>query len=388
MYVPRGGKMVSAGRTLHRLSIFLPSLDGGGAEKIMVFLANRLAARGLAVDLVLARATGPRLSDISDQVTVVDLGASRISKSVPRLARYLRKTRPDAVLSALTHANVTAVAAAKLSGYKGRLVVSERNSLTHIEKASGLKAKLRTALARRAYLASDCVLAVSEALEHELADFLGPRAPEIRTIYNPIDQVAIAEKAKADPDAPLPGAADDRIVAIGRLEPQKGFDTLIQAFAAMQGNEKKHLIILGEGKLRAALEAQVASLGLTGRVHLPGFVKNVYSVLARAKVFALSSRYEGLPNALLEALACGCHAVSTDCPTGPSEILRSNADGHLVPVDDVQALSQALSEALSEPGRKDASTILDRFHPDRIVEAYLDALSCEQAAPDLVPEVS
>ncbi len=358
-----------------RISIFLPSLDGGGAEKVMVFLANALAARGHSVDLVLAQAIGPRLSEVDSSVSIVDLSAPRMMRSVPGLVRYLRKTRPAAALSALTHANVALVAAAKLSGYSGRLLVSERNSLAHVQAAGGAKSWARTTSARIAYRSADGVLAVSKALEDELRIFLGPNPPDIRTIHNPIDCIAIQSLAAEAPDIDLPGKPENRFVAVGRLAPQKGLDTLIRAFATLPDRNKRTLVILGEGPLRPELECLIASLDLTGRVTLPGFVGNVYSVLARSKVFVLSSRYEGLPNALLEALASGCHVVSTDCPTGPAEILRSPADGRLVPVDDTTALAQAMAEAMKEPNRKDGRQILARFAPDRIVDAYIDALA-------------
>jgi len=356
-----------------RLTIFLPSLSGGGAEKIMVFLANAFADRGLEVCLVAADGQGPRRSEVSGMVRVVDLGVTRVARAVGPLAGHLLNERPDAVLSALTHANVVAVMAARLAGYRGRVVVSERNSLAHLRASSGLKARVRSMLARRAYRASDCVVAVSRQLEDELAAFLGNGAPDLRTIYNPVELDAVIADARREPPVGLPGRPEDRLVAVGRLTKQKGFDVLLGAFARMAACDRQ-LVILGEGPERPALEALASELGIAKRVLMPGHVGNVPAVLARSSVFVLSSRYEGLPNALLEALACGCHVVSTDCPTGPSEILRQPADGELVPVEDEGAMAAAIERAFLKAGRKDATSLLARFSPDRIVADYLDTL--------------
>ncbi|MEL6168263.1 MAG: glycosyltransferase [Pseudomonadota bacterium] len=365
--------MVPRDRQFGRISIFLPSLDGGGAEKVMIGLANGFAGQGLSVDLVVARAQGPRREEIGDGVTLIDLDVARIARAARPLSSYLRTARPEAFLSALTHANVVLVLAARLARYQGRIVVSERNSLTHLQAKKGTKARLRLALARMAYRASDGVIAVSEALATELQAFLGPSSPPVLAIPNPVDLDRITKRMTEPPGVALPCAPRNLVVAIGRLAPQKGFDVLLDAFAG--GNDAgRHLMILGEGHQRAALLRRAKELGIADRLHLPGYVANPYAILGRAAVYVLSSRYEGMPNGLLDALASGCRVVSTDCPTGPREILRSPEDGILVPVEDARALGRAIDAAVAQgrTGRPDA--LLRRYAPGRIQDCYLDAI--------------
>lgn len=336
----------------------------------MVWMANEIAQRGCRVSLVVGSGDGPWRGEVSGAVAVVVLGCRRMSKAIVPLARYLRRRAPDAVISALTHANLCLVAAAWLSGFSGRIVLSERNSLDHITSASGAKSRAKMWLMSIMYPKADAIVCVSKAMAAEFAEFLGNRAPRLPVIYNPVHGDRLREKSSEAPEFDLACPPERTLVAVGRLTPQKDFGTLIEAIANLTSRDA-HLFILGEGPERAALEQLAGRLGIADRVHLAGFVENPYAVMARAHVFVLSSRYEGMPNALLEALALGCNAVSTDCPTGPEEIMAGYDGGRLVPVGDVSALSAAIDAALAERGRRDHTALLARFDPERIVAAYL-----------------
>ena len=363
-----------------KFCFFLPSFSGGGAEKTIVFLASAIARKGYPVDLVVSDSKGPWGGQVAPQVNVIDLKAGRLTYAVLPLSRYLRAAAPTAVLSALTHANLCLLAAVRIARFNGRVLVSERNSLDHVRASAGVKSALKLSLIRRMYPKSDGVICVSDALSEQVRDMLGSSCTNVRTVYNPIDRQRIAALASCAPPGDLAGPRSAIIVAVGRLSAQKDFPTLIRAFAMSERRKQAHLYILGEGPDRESLEKLAGELGVRDRVHLPGFVDNVYSILSRASLFVLSSRYEGMPNALLEALACGCRVVSTRCPTGPEEILSGYPDvGALVPVGDATAMAAAIDAAIDHAEVVNADEVLRRFEPDTVIASYLAALL---GAPD------
>lgn len=360
--------MSGAGRT----ALFLPGLHGGGAERVMVQLAASLAGQGVPVDLVVASAVGPYLKDVPAEVRLVDLGAGRVSASLPRLAAYLRRTRPRALLSTLEHANVVAVLAGALS--RVPVVLREANVLRD-EGSGGLRARLLPALMRLTYPRAAQVVAVSGSVARSLAP-LGLAPERLSVIYNPVITSALPDLLGAPLDHPwfVPGAPPV-VLGAGRLEPQKDFATLIEAFARVRAQRPARLLILGEGQERAALEALARRLGVQDDVQLPGFRSDIFAHLARAHTFALSSRFEGLPGVLVQALSAGCAVIATDAPGGSAEILRGGALGALVPVGDVPALASALRGALDgpRPGPPPAEA-LDRFREPVATAQYARAL--------------
>lgn len=357
--------------------MYLPSLRGGGAERVMVTLANAFAERGYATDLVLATAEGPYLKDLSDQVRVVDLHAGRVSKALLPLARYLRRERPRAMLSAMNHANVVAIAARMLARVPCRLVVSEHTTISiSAARAQGAVAKAVYALVPWAYRRADAIVAVSRESAADLERFARLPAGSVRAIYNPFDLDRIRRLAAEPLDHPWFAPGQPPVVlAIGRLTEPKDFPSLIRAFAAIRSCRPARLLILGEGELRGELEALVRSCGLTADdVQMPGFVANPFAYLSRCAVFVLSSRWEGFGNVLVEAMACGAPVVSTDCPSGPREILEDGRWGRLVPVRDVEALADAMVATLDEKTHPDAMARTAEFGVGKAVEHYLKVL--------------
>lgn len=359
-----------------RLSIFVPDMVVGGAERSMLKLAAGIAARGYAVDLVLSRAEGPFLAEIPQSVRLVDLKSRRVLTSLLALIRYLRRERPVALLSVL-HANMVALWARRLSGVSTRVVVSERNTLSsEVQRyASDLRIRLMPWLVRHFYPWADCIVAVSEGVADDLAQIAQIPSERMRVIYNPIVTPELREKAQAHLEHPWFRPGEPPVVlAVGRLAAQKDFATLIRAFALVRQAHLARLLILGEGEERSALESLVRQFGLEQDVGLPGFVANPYPYMTRAAVFVLSSQWEGLPGVLIEALYCGSPLVATDCPSGPREILSGGEYGQLVPVGDANALARAIGAALT--GGKSHSTQEGwrRFEPDTVVSQYLDVL--------------
>ena len=346
----------------------------------MVTLANGFARRGYRVDLVLASAAGPYLKDVSPDVRVVDLRAGRVIRALWPLVRYLRRERPVAMLSAMNHANVVAVLARRLAGVNTRLVVSERTTISsEARRASGWSARAVYALVPRLYRRADAIVAVSREAARDLEAFAGLAAGAVTPIYNPFDLARIARMAAESIPHPwfAPGQRRPVVLAVGRLVELKDFPTLLRAFAAVRQRRDARLLILGEGELRGELAGLAHSLGLgPDDFDMPGFVANPYAYLARAALFVLSSRWEGLPGVLIEAMACGTPVVSTDCPSGPREILEDGRWGALVPVGDGAALADAIEAALRAPraALPDVRQRARDFEQDRAIDAYLAAL--------------
>jgi glycosyltransferase involved in cell wall biosynthesis len=329
--------------------MFVPSLRYGGAERVTLTLAQNIAERGYAVDLVLAQVEGPYLVDVRDPVQVVDLKAPRVARSLPALVRYLRRERPTAMLSMMAHSNIVALWARRLARVPTRLIVSERVSISWRIRHAPRRYynRLLTSLIKRYYPWADGIVAVSDGVADDLTQVTGIPRQQVSTIYNPVVRPGLqplmqvpVEHPWFQPDGP------PVVLAVGRLTTQKDFSTLIQAFAQVRQTHDARLVILGDGKERPALERLVSQLGLEKVVSLPGFATNPYAYMVRSTLFVLSSRWEGLPGVLIEALYCGVPVVATDCPSGPREILRNGKYGHLVPIRDIAALARAMEESL------------------------------------------
>lgn len=358
------------------MSIFLPTLNGGGAERALMKLAGGIASRGYEVDLVLGHAQGPYLAEVSRLVRVVDLKAPRSLMSLPGLVRYLRRERPAALLSGL-HTNVIALWARNLARVPTRVVLSERNMVSCKVRhdAKSLPVRLTPLLIKRFYPRADGLVAVSHGVAEDLSRIAGLPRGRIRVIYNPIITPELKAKAQAPLDHPwFVHGQPPVIMSVGRLTRQKDFPSLIKAFALVRKNRRVRLLILGEGEERQALEALVAKVGIGNDVSLPGFVINPYPYMARASLFVLSSRWEGLPGVLIEALYCGTPIVSTDCPSGPREILADGRYGQLVPVGDVDALVQGIENCLAGNTLRPPKESWSPFELDIVVDQYIQIL--------------
>lgn len=360
---------------MRRIALFMPGFAGGGAERVMLILAEGFAGRGFLVDMVVTKARGPLLNDVPENVQVVDLGARRIAFSLGPFARYLRTAKPDAILSALPSTNTIAILARAMVRVRSRLVICEHSTLSRAMKGTRFaRARVMPSLMRPAYPKADAIVAVSNGVADDLARMLDFPRERIEVIYNPIDLSRIRALAREVIDDPWFAAdAKDVIVSVGRLTRPKDFPTLIRAFAALTRDRPARLLILGEGEDRPALEKLVRELSLQDEVRLPGFVVNPYAYMRRASVFVLSSQWEGFGLVVAEALACGTPVVSTDCPSGPREILKDGALGRLVPPGDADLLAAAIGETLDE-GRR-APVIDEAFFPDTAVELYLKLLT-------------
>jgi glycosyltransferase involved in cell wall biosynthesis len=340
---------------------------------VMVNLAEGITERGLPVDLVVASAKGALLGELPGVVRLVDLGSKRVLHSLPPLTRYLRRERPRVLISSMSHANVVAIWAAALARKGTRVIVTVHNTMSQSTPQQGWVAgRLWPGLMRTFYPWASEVVAVSRGAADDLTRTTGFRRDRVQVIYNPVITPAGMALARQAPDHPWFAPGEPPVIlGVGRLTRQKDFPTLIRAFAEVNRCRATRLIILGEGEERASLEALARELGVEEHIALPGFRDNVMSYLAASALFVLSSAWEGLPTVLIEALAAGTRVVSTDCPSGPREILQDGRLGALVPVGNVPAMSQAILAALERPGQSAPREALTPFTREAAVDHYL-----------------
>lgn len=353
--------------------LLLPELEAGGAQRVMLLLAREFAARGHRVDLVLLQATGPLLAEIPDNVRLVDLAARTHGlgqlgftlSSIRRLGAWLRRERPDALLSTITGANLVAILARRAAGIPLRLAIREAVTLENHTST------VRRRAMRWLYPRADAVIALTEVMAAQLVRDLAVPSGRIHCIPNPVD----AKRILARGSEPLahPWLEDPNIkvvISAGRLIPQKDYTTLLRAFALLPPEVPTRLIIVGEGPERPRLEALATELGIGTRIHLPGFDANPWRWMARADLFVLSSLWEGHPNALLEALTLGLPAISTEYDPSVREMSEVGRPDLVAPADPKQ-LAEHIQRALVKP-----NIPAERRHArdGKAIDAYLAAL--------------
>lgn len=355
------------------LTFFIQDLREGGAERNVARLLSGIVARGVPTDLVVIEKRGSFFSELDPRVNVVELPQGRTLTSIVGLKRYLDDRQPVALVSSLTHTNVAAVLANMLARRRTRLIVVERNEYSQNRQLKRGLVRLSYRLVPWLYRKADMIGAVSAGVRDDIAAIVGVPTSRVALLHNPVATEGIAALAAAPLDHPwfaMPGPPV--ILGVGRFNPQKNFALLLRAFAELRRERPVRLVLLGDGDLRAELEDLARSLGVEDDVSMPGFDQNPFRFMARAAAYVLSSDWEGLPTALIEAMACGCPVVATDCLGGPREILNDGALGRIVPRDDASALAKAIGETLDRPG--DAQPRIARaqdFSLDRAVDRYL-----------------
>jgi len=362
-----------------RLVFHIPTLTGGGAERVFVLMANALAARGHHVTLFTWNAAGPNAALRSDAVHLVDLsipvsgdgfGKPRTLQGLWRSARFYRRQRPDAVFSGPEFANLVTAAALVLAGSQARFFPSfhAAASIPSNDFGSKLAARLAGLVAARATR----LIAVSAGIGRDLAA-RGVPQEKIAVIHNPLPPGIGAGALRSYPwQAELEALGQGPVIATaGRLTPVKDHKTLLAAFARLRAVRPARLVVFGDGPLRAELVAEAGRLGIAGSTLFPGYVNDPAACYGVADLFVLSSVSEGFGNVLIEAMAAGVPVVSTDAAHGPREILQDGALGRLVPVGDAAALADAMGQTLDAP--LPAETLRARaadFDIETIADAY------------------
>lgn len=332
-----------------RIGLFISNLGGGGVQRVILNLAKGLLDEGYDVDLVVGWSEGMNKDFIPFGIKLIDLKKKNILACIPGLMKYLQKNKPGVLLTAQTHVNIAGIISMVFSGKKIRLVVCEHNNMKAVVKADQ-REWFRPLFARWLYPMADEIVAVSKGVADSLSEMTGIQRDKIRIIYNPL----ISDELIAKADEPIlhPWFKNNSlkvILAAGRLEDQKDFSTLIRAFSMANKIKPFRLIILGDGRKREELQSLVDELGLHDSVDMPGFIENPYPFMKRASLFILSSKYEGFPGVLIEALACGVPVISTNCPSGPEEILANGKYGRLVPIGDVEGMASAIIYTIKDP---------------------------------------
>jgi glycosyltransferase involved in cell wall biosynthesis len=355
------------------IAIFLPSLGGGGAERIVLVLAEEFARLGMRVDIVLVHYHGEFSHQVKGKVNVVDLNASRMFLSLPKLVRYLRTSKPDILLSTIDLANIIAYLAVTFSPNPPVWVLRQANYPRWYVQKKNIRGTLRGFLFKSAFARAAHTIAISKDLANHIQDLFHVPHNKISTVYNPAYYAALEPSAREDVSHPWFQENKQVIISVGRLNEQKDFPTLIKAFKIVyKKSQNARLIIAGEGSERHHLMQLIKELNLDDIVSLPGFLQNPFSYMHRSQVFVLPSLHEGFGNVLVEAMACGCPVVSTDCPSGPREILKDGEYGHLVPVGDAAAMAAAILDVLDGHGKAVPAAWLEQFRPEIIARQYIE----------------
>jgi glycosyltransferase involved in cell wall biosynthesis len=340
----------------------------------VVRLANGVAARGLRTDLVLMRAAGPFLSEVDPRVSVVNLNVARTVAGLGALRSYLAAARPTALFSAMTHTNILAILATRLRQERPRLVVVEHNQFDANKSLKSGLVRVAYDLVPLLYRRADVVAGVSEGVAASIARAARLPRSGVQVLHNPIVTPDLTARAAPAPEHAWFDGTRPVLLAVGRLTRQKNYPLLLEAMRLVKDRSPARLVVLGEGPDRDVLTADAARLGLDGTVDFAGFRANPFPLMRACDLYVMSSDWEGLPTVLVEALALGAPIVSTDCVSGPSEILEAGRFGRLTPPGDARALADAILAALAAPGDKAARMARAQdFSAERAVSRYLAA---------------
>lgn len=356
-----------------KVTFFLPSLEPGGAERNVVNLVNNIDKKKYEVFLLLGKKKGDFLKELDGKTPVADLNAESSLKLLFLLIRYFKKEKPDIFVSAFPRINIISVVAKIFSGAKTKIIITEHSVYSFLPVIARtfwrrVFARLfMPTLGRFFYPKANAIICVSKGIADDLLKIIN-RPPKIKVIYNPVLDDKIYELSGqqvshlwfSDSKIPI-------IIAAGRLVRIKGYPFLLKAFSLIIQSRSARLVILGSGPEKFFLVNLAAKLGVSEKVDFLGFQKNPYKYIKSSSVFVLSSIQEGFGNVIVEAMALGVPVVSTDCPTGPSEIIQNGKNGLLVPPKDYKAMAKAiieilddvsLSRKLSEKGKKRAEDFL------------------------------
>lgn len=368
---------ISKTSTRQATAIFVNSFGEGGAEKLAVYQANGLIAAGDDVDIIVELDKGSYRAFLHPDVRVISFDSKSPFTVLFKLLGYLRVTPPTALLCHLEKPALIAIVAGLLCGYRKIIPILEVNLDSYAKLDHQWRRQFLKLLLAVFYRLAPRIISVSHGCTASLSKLLGAHAKNIVTIYNGFDLDHLRRSSRQPVDNPLITQKKKPIfISAGRFAPQKDFQHLIRAFAKVRQEKDCSLIILGEGALRPELERLALELGVQADVHLPGHQPNPQAWFGKCEAYVMSSKAEGLASVLLEALASGTRLVSTDCPSGPAEIIQNDKYGKLVPLNDVDALAAAMLGVLdnSKPAptsQEDVQAYLDRvFSFAQMMTAY------------------
>lgn len=337
-----------------RIAFFMSDLEMGGAQRVFLTLSSALAKRGHTVELVLAKKPGPLLAEVDPKVALINLDAHRPGelswrfgiRTVVKLARHLRQNHPDVLFSTLTGTNLSAIAAHRLAGRRCRLVIREASTLANVQS------RMRLRLMRRFYPMADRIIVLTDFMRTQMQQWLRLQPEKITVIGNPADARRIRQLANDPELLALTRQFKPYVVSVARLAHPKDHATAIRALAQIVAKQKLNLVLVGDGPLKGELQALARKLGIEQRVHFVGLQANPYPWMAQAQAYVLSSRWEGYPNVLLEALSLGVPVVVTAYDPSVNAILGDVDNTHVVGVGDESAMASAILRLVDFPERQ------------------------------------
>ncbi|MGV2950400.1 glycosyltransferase [Acinetobacter sp. AGC35] len=367
---------------LNKVMFFLPSLGGGGAERTVIQLANCFAEQGLKIHLGVCDLHGDKaklLPEVSPKIELINFNCGRVMNSITSLKIKMKAEQYDCLVATQTHTNIVAGIAKKIAGVNTRLIFREVSTPSKNMKLQGIAKFVLKILVNWTYPMAQQVICVSKGVEADFCEYYSYKKNNLSTIYNPVLDDAYFEKLKVPVTHRFFNDTNRVILAVGRLTEAKNFDFLIRSFKTLHDQHLgTRLIILGEGELRSEFEALIAELGLTEVVDLPGFDSNPYAYFKYASLFVLSSNWEGLPGVLIQALASKVKVVSTNCPSGPMEILDNSKFGLLVECNDQAGFTQAMQQAIfadyMQYSNADFEAHIQQFYKQTVLKQYLNMM--------------
>lgn len=368
-----------------RIACFFSTSGHSGVDRAAKHLLPALAGRGYAVDLLKVRKHGPDLPEVPDGLRIIDLGSRHTYACLPAIVRYLRRERPEVMLSDKDRVNRTALLARALARVPTRLVLSSGTTISiDLADRGPLERFIQRNSMGHLYPFAERVIVTSKGVADDMAEYTGLARERILVVPSPVIPDALFDARLPRPEHPwFAEGAEPVILGVGELGYRKDFPTLIRAFARLRRERPCRLMILGRGNQRERLLALAAELGVAEHVELPGYVDQPYAYMAHAALLGFTSLWEGLGFVPIEALALGTPVVSTDCPSGPREVLQDGRYGPLIALGDHEAMAAAMHRVLADP--LPHATLQKAARPYSIsasTDAYLDAMGLPHRAAE------
>lgn len=356
-----------------KVMFFLENIDEGGAERAVIELANHLAKTGYEVNLIVGWGESSYREEISPKVKLIDLESRNKLRILFRISRYLSLARPSVIMSALDNANIMLLIAKKLSGFRGRVVISQRAALgASFFGVPWWRVSMKKKLIKALFPMADAIISNSKYAASELIKIMPKISEKTFTIHNAVDVTHIEDLGKrALKQKGVAGNNSASLLVVGSLKKRKNLELCLRSFKIVSLQRKVHLNIIGDGPEREKLEKLARDLGLQKKVYFRGFDKNPFRWMAKASVLISSSAGEGCSNVILQAMALNCPIVATDCPGDSAELLGHGDWGRLVPMGDAQGMATAIIETLDKPNKKNTRTHIRQFSVERYLDSYV-----------------
>ena len=361
------------------ISFFLENIDEGGAERAVIELANYLAKAGYEVNLIVGWGASSYREEISPKVKLIDLESRNKLRILFRISRYLSLARPSVIMSALDNANIMLLIAKKLSGFRGRVVISQRAALgASFFGVPWWRVSIKKKLIKALFPTADAIISNSKYAASELIKIMPKISEKTFTIHNAVDISHIEDLGKrALKQKDVAGNNSASLLVVGSLKKRKNIELCLRSFKIVSLQRKVHLNIIGDGPEREKLEMLAHDLGIKKKVYFRGFDKNPFRWMAKASVLISSSSGEGCSNVILQAMALNCPIVATDCPGDTAELLGHGQWGKLVPVGDAQKMATAIIETLDNPNNKNTKKHISQFSVAKYLESYMKIFFCK-----------